>query len=111
MGDIADAILEGELCQYCGEHTGISPGYPVSCSGCEPTKRQRNYNKPKSKTVPVAPEHQCAVIVNPVWHIHLRDKPAPYQCKKAGIKETADGVRMCQHHFNKHQNKQNKKQC
>lgn len=35
MGDIADMILEGFMCQYCGEVIdGEEPGYPRSC-GCD----------------------------------------------------------------------------
>ncbi len=35
MGDIADAILDGEFCQYCGELIdGEAPGYPRTCAGC-----------------------------------------------------------------------------
>lgn len=37
MGEIADMMLEGTLCQTCGEymdHEGSNEGYPVSCPGC-----------------------------------------------------------------------------
>lgn len=41
MGDIADAILEGEMCQVCGVYMedyiedGIGPGFPQTCIGCQ----------------------------------------------------------------------------
>lgn len=35
MGDIADMILEGILCQECGEFIGEGDGFPVTCAGCE----------------------------------------------------------------------------
>ena len=35
MGDIADSILEGEMCQVCGEYIGEGDGYPVTCDGCQ----------------------------------------------------------------------------
>lgn len=34
MGDIADMILEGNMCQYCGEI--LDPkGYPAVCAACQ----------------------------------------------------------------------------
>lgn len=35
MGDIADAILEGQTCQWCGEDLGDGDGYPVVCVACQ----------------------------------------------------------------------------
>lgn len=41
MGDTADLILEGVLCQYCGsvmddmDENTPSPGYPRTCEDCE----------------------------------------------------------------------------
>ena len=37
MGEIADMMLEGILCQYCGEwlHVEEGSGFPESCEGCE----------------------------------------------------------------------------
>lgn len=35
MGENAEMVLEGILCQYCGEYIdGEAPGYPRSC-GCD----------------------------------------------------------------------------
>ncbi len=35
MGEIADAMLDGFLCQVCGEVVdGDDPGYPRSCNAC-----------------------------------------------------------------------------
>jgi len=35
MGDIADSMIEGLLCQYCGVFLdGEEPGYPRSCYAC-----------------------------------------------------------------------------
>jgi|GEM_PF-1785760 len=37
MGDIAEMILEGVLCQVCGELIdGEEPGYPRDCESCIP---------------------------------------------------------------------------
>jgi len=34
MGDVADMMLTGVLCQQCGEFIGEECGYPKSCSIC-----------------------------------------------------------------------------
>ena len=35
MGEIVELILEGVLCQVCGELINMRPiGYPVTCSIC-----------------------------------------------------------------------------
>lgn len=34
MGDVADMIIDGTLCQHCGQFIGEPLGYPKSCSGC-----------------------------------------------------------------------------
>ena len=35
MGDMADAILNGDFCQICGEFIGPGDGYPVTCPACD----------------------------------------------------------------------------
>ena len=38
MGENADDMIEGRVCQFCGVflHTdGDEPGYPVTCVDCE----------------------------------------------------------------------------
>ena len=35
MGDMADAIVNGECCQVCGEFFEVPTGYPTSCRACE----------------------------------------------------------------------------
>lgn len=34
MGEIADMMLDGTLCQHCGGYIGSDNGFPTSC-GCE----------------------------------------------------------------------------
>ena len=34
MGDIADMMLDGTLCEQCGDYIGESIGYPRVCSDC-----------------------------------------------------------------------------
>ncbi len=35
MGDIADMMLDGTLCQVCGEYIGTNNDYPTTCEGCK----------------------------------------------------------------------------
>lgn len=34
MGEIAEAMLNGELCQMCGVYMGDSCGHPRTCGDC-----------------------------------------------------------------------------
>lgn len=38
MGEIADSMIDGEMCQSCGEWLGDATGYPRYCSSCQPSK-------------------------------------------------------------------------
>jgi len=45
MGEIAEMMIDGTLCQFCGEYLEDgAPGYPRSCKRCE-----RVENKLKEK--------------------------------------------------------------
>lgn len=35
MGDIADDMLRGVLCEGCGEYLGSEVGYPRRCKECQ----------------------------------------------------------------------------
>ncbi|UYB51194.1 hypothetical protein OCJ37_14490 [Xanthomonas sp. AM6] len=42
MGEIADMMLEGDLCECCGGYLpGQGQGFPRRCQGCQPTKAER----------------------------------------------------------------------
>ena len=53
MGEVADMMLDGTLCQMCGEYMdGTAYGYPVSCAGCvgdEPKVAKAKKPKPKTE--------------------------------------------------------------
>lgn len=34
MGEIAEAMLDGTLCEGCGEYMGVGDGYPQRCADC-----------------------------------------------------------------------------
>ena len=49
MGDIADMVLDGTLCESCGEalpFISIGHDYPRYCSSCN---GNRKHKKPKNK--------------------------------------------------------------
>lgn len=48
MGDIADMMLEGTLCEGCGEFMGDGDGYARRCRGCR-DERQPQAAKPGKK--------------------------------------------------------------
>ena len=56
MGEIAEMMLDGTMCQVCGEFMDGEPaGYPVTCAGCseEPDDSQPvNYKPPKTEPCP-----------------------------------------------------------
>lgn len=57
MGEIADMMLDGTMCQYCGVylHEGEDgAGYPQSCDSCNEDgkpRRKKNANAPKMKCI------------------------------------------------------------
>ena len=34
MGEIADSMLDGDMCEGCGEWLGAGDGFPRLCAGC-----------------------------------------------------------------------------
>lgn len=36
MGEYADMIIDGEVCQECGTYIGEAAGYPRTCKSCKP---------------------------------------------------------------------------
>lgn len=48
MGEVSDMMLDGTLCQTCGEYLGDGDGYPVTCPGCKvdtPARPSKNASK------------------------------------------------------------------
>lgn len=35
MGQIAESMLDGSMCEQCGEYLGDAVGYPQTCAGCD----------------------------------------------------------------------------
>ncbi|WP_098493331.1 hypothetical protein [Collimonas sp. PA-H2] len=70
MGDVADMMLDGTLCQGCGVFLNEdAPGYPCSCRGCridEKKAKAAAYQPPK-------PKAKCAVCGRKVKPTGLPD--------------------------------------
>lgn len=62
MGDIADMMLDGQMCQWCGDILGDGDGYPVVCRGCQKENNVDQYGDEitKSKKSP-GPKIKCPV--------------------------------------------------
>lgn len=41
MGDIAEMMLDGTLCESCGSFIGEAVGFPRYCEECKPTKKKK----------------------------------------------------------------------
>ena len=71
MGDIADMMLEGVLCEGCGVYLdGESPGYPRYCGSCKRTEPKKK--KPRNEVI-------CGICNKKVngfqgIHDHMRTK-------------------------------------
>ncbi len=60
MGDISEMMLEGTLCQSCGEFIddGCDDGYPRDCAGC---KGEQSLPTPKPRTKEELDAHSVLV--------------------------------------------------
>ena len=50
MGDIADRMLEGNMCQYCGEILN-GKGYPTICFACQIENNVNEFGEPRKEKV------------------------------------------------------------
>jgi hypothetical protein len=66
MGDIADAMLDGDLCQCCGEYMEGGDGYPRTCAACS-QREARNYPDGRSGKV------KCPICNKTVKAVGLKD--------------------------------------
>lgn len=63
MGEIADMMLDGTLCEGCGEFLGNSGGFPSYCYECS---RERNLAPPSEKV-------RCPICRKKVKAVGLAD--------------------------------------
>lgn len=66
MGDIADAMLDGDLCQCCGVYMEGGNGYPQTCGGC-----QRTFERAGIPSV--TPKVKCPTCGKKVKAVGLKD--------------------------------------
>jgi hypothetical protein len=69
MGEIAEMMLEGGMCQWCGEILD-SGGYPQICAGCQAQYGVDQLGEPRNKKSQKQGNKR---------HSHRRDTPCP-QC-------------------------------
>lgn len=55
MGDVADAMLDGTLCEGCGVFMGDDVGYPRKCDDCARVERadERRRSQPEFAICPI----------------------------------------------------------
>jgi predicted amidophosphoribosyltransferase len=51
MGDIADMMLDGAMCEQCGEDMGLSEGYPRLCEACQAEEDQKEMDRENAEAV------------------------------------------------------------
>ena len=49
MGEIADDIIDGIFCEWCGEYIGDAVGYPRKCFDCQKEAYEENKKKHEFK--------------------------------------------------------------
>lgn len=79
MGDIADMMLDGTMCQMCGEFMGgEGDGFPVVCVSCQKDNDIDEYGTPPDEPEPQKkPKVSCQICGKKVKKIglgqHLKD--------------------------------------
>lgn len=66
MGEIAEMMLDGTLCQVCGEFMGDDRGFPRTCAGCEKPVRRNVFGEAPMKV-------KCPTCGKKVKHNGLAD--------------------------------------
>ena len=51
MGEIAEMMLDGTLCEGCGEFMGDDVGYPRRCSSCSGSQGKKKSTEQKRQSV------------------------------------------------------------
>lgn len=81
MGEIADMMIDGTLCEQCGEYLGEGDGYPRYCGACgydeEPPIKNSNSNQITINNKVNCPK--CGKKVKAVGlHMHMQRKHPEY---------------------------------
>jgi hypothetical protein len=86
MGDIADMILEGDLCEYCGAYVGVVNGKIIDC-GCHDDDDDSNHIEYCCECPDFPPgkmSYRCLTINKSVGRLR---RICPTMKKKLGIPE------------------------
>lgn len=51
MGDVADMMLDGTLCEGCGEYLGSDNGYPTYCGDCAKENKKQEKEQTKKSNI------------------------------------------------------------
>lgn len=51
MGEVAEMMLDGTLCQHCGTFIGEAEGYPKTCDSCKPEHCGSNLYRRRARKI------------------------------------------------------------
>jgi len=72
MGEIADAMINGELCEQCGVYLGPGEGYPRLCDSCAQDAQVDAITRERKARKVICPK--CKKRVKEAWLAdHMRD--------------------------------------
>ncbi len=71
MGDIADMILDGQMCQWCCEIIGDGDGYPVICQSCQKENNVDQHGEDRKPKKTSGPKVKCPVCQKKIKHAGL----------------------------------------
>jgi hypothetical protein len=94
MGEIADAVIDGELCQQCGEYIGPGDGFPRTCAGCKP-KLVPGPKFGRGKYLRCSSGKRLTHIINPATKRTFCQAENNASRMMILSKEPAFGARMC----------------
>lgn len=57
MGEVAEMMLDGTLCQFCGVYIGEDVGFPVTCPDCKEPMPSRAMRTGGGWECPVCPRN------------------------------------------------------
>ena len=57
MGEIAEMMLDGTMCEGCGEFLGDALGYPTRCAGCQSEEGVNQHGQKPAAYKPFICEH------------------------------------------------------
>lgn len=75
MGEIAEMMLEGVLCEGCGEYMGDGDGFPTRCAACR---------RDEKSTVTLPTKAECPICKKRVKAIGLDDHIRAVHAAEAG---------------------------